>query len=184
MSKSYFEVFPVLNTEKLVLKEIKFGYVDDIYNIYKEEEVARHYAIEKFKKIEDAENLVKLYNSNYEKKRLIRWGIAFKDTPVIIGSCGFYDISSKKAKLAYDLNLNYQKKGVMTEALKRIIKFGFEEMGLNRIEVLVMEKNIASFKFLEKIGFVKEGILREYEYFKGQYHDLSVFSLLKKDFDK
>ena len=70
----------------------------------------------------------------------------------------------------------------MTEALNAIIKFGFQEIGLNRIQAVVMPENQGSEKLLEKAGFQNEGILREYENWgeKG-FVDVSIFSLLKRE---
>jgi ribosomal-protein-alanine N-acetyltransferase len=70
----------------------------------------------------------------------------------------------------------------MTEALRSIIGWGFHSLKLNRIEAMVMIENIASIKLLEKSGFLEEGILREYGFWKGKFHDLRLFSLLKKDY--
>jgi [ribosomal protein S5]-alanine N-acetyltransferase len=72
----------------------------------------------------------------------------------------------------------------MAEALQAIIRFGFEELGVNRFQALVMPGNMASIKLLLKLGFQEEGVLREYAHFKGAFHDLHCFSLLKKEFDQ
>ena len=67
----------------------------------------------------------------------------------------------------------------MTEALQPLIQFGFNDMKLNRIETTAFSKNKRSIKTIERNGFKKEGILRQRFYFKGQFHDLVVFSLIK-----
>jgi hypothetical protein len=70
----------------------------------------------------------------------------------------------------------------MTEALTALLEFGFETLGLNRIEALVMPDNAASFALLNKLGFSEEGLLREYDYFKDEFQDLICFSLLRREF--
>ena len=67
----------------------------------------------------------------------------------------------------------------MKEALDRIIRFGFEEMGLNRIQVTIMSTNPASIALIQKVGFKREGVLREYSRFEGKYTDEHVFSMLR-----
>ena len=68
----------------------------------------------------------------------------------------------------------------MTEALGLVLDFGFDRMGLNRIEAVVFRDNAASCGLLEKLGFEREGLLREYEYLRGRYEDMAMYSLLRR----
>jgi ribosomal-protein-alanine N-acetyltransferase len=63
-----------------------------------------------------------------------------------------------------------------------MIQYGFEGLGLNRIEAFVMPENLASMNALRKLGFREEGVLREYGFWKGQFVDLKCFSLLKREY--
>lgn len=72
----------------------------------------------------------------------------------------------------------------MNEALNAIINFGYEEMGLERIEALCELENKASIGALKKIGFSEEGVLRKYAYCKNQFQDLEILSLLKEEYKK
>ncbi|MDR1402923.1 MAG: GNAT family N-acetyltransferase [Tannerellaceae bacterium] len=72
----------------------------------------------------------------------------------------------------------------MTEALETVIDFGFNSLEINRIEAEVMQGNIVSEKVLEKSGFKNEGVLRQWMYWNGNYYDMTMFSLLKKDYYK
>ena len=72
----------------------------------------------------------------------------------------------------------------MTEALQTIIHFGFNELDINRIEAEVMQGNIISEKLLEKLNFVREGILRQWMLWNGQYYDMTMYSLLRTDYYK
>ncbi len=69
----------------------------------------------------------------------------------------------------------------MTEALEAMLRFGFDAMSLNRIEADVTVGNDASVRVLEKLGFQREGLLRQRGYWKGSYHDLWLFSLLRDE---
>ncbi len=72
----------------------------------------------------------------------------------------------------------------MKEALRAIIAFGFERMGLNRIEALVPAYNSRSIGLAESLGFKKEGVLRERSYFAGKYSDDVCFSLLRREWSE
>lgn len=69
----------------------------------------------------------------------------------------------------------------MSEALKRVLDFGFGTMQLNRIEALVFAQNIPSHRLLKKLGFKREGVLREYEFVKERFVDLTMYSLLRRE---
>lgn len=72
----------------------------------------------------------------------------------------------------------------MHEALEAVIDFGFENMGLNRIEAVVYPENDASMNVLQKHNFKKEGLLEEYTFYRDKFQDLYMFSLLKKNWLK
>jgi ribosomal-protein-alanine N-acetyltransferase len=104
-----------------------------------------------------------------------------------IGWCGFHTWYTEhaRAELGYGLyNDNYKEKGLMTEALKTVLEFGFGEMKLNRVEALIADYNIASIKLVEKFGFKKEGILRGHYFVDGVAEDSVIFGLLKSEYEK
>lgn len=69
----------------------------------------------------------------------------------------------------------------MREALTAMLAFGFGPMQLNRVEALVVPENTPSQHLLRRLGFECEGLLRQHGFWKGSFHDLHLFSLLKKD---
>ena len=71
----------------------------------------------------------------------------------------------------------------MRTALKSILDFGFVKMNLNRIEAEVWAENIRSVRFLEKLGFQREGLLRQAEYARGAFQDILIYAILKADFN-
>ena len=114
----------------------------------------------------------------------LRWGITLKDDGSIVGSCGFYKWEKdphRKAEMGYDLAPAYWGRGIMREALQAIIQYGFDEMNLNRITVLVISYNDRSLRLVDRLGFVKEGVMRESAYFDGRFIDDVLLSLLKRD---
>ena len=137
--------------------------------------------------VDDIENIKRLIAGMrrfFDEKQRIRWGIAQKQDNSIIGHCGFFDIDKYNccAEISYCLKSGLWGQGIMTEALDAMLKFGFEDYGLNRIAARVMKGNDASIGALRKLGFVQEGLLRESLYKNGRYHDLLVFSVLKSEY--
>lgn len=74
--------------------------------------------------------------------------------------------------------------GYGTEILKALVKFGFEDMNLNRIEAFVTPGNDASIILLKKVGFLQEGIVRERDLIKGKLEDGVIMAMLKSDYNK
>ncbi|KYG32257.1 GNAT family N-acetyltransferase [Alkalihalobacillus trypoxylicola] len=174
-------MFPTLETERLILREITKGDTNAIFTCFSNEFVTRFYGQETLLNIEQAEAMVNFFETNYKQKRGIRWGIEMKGYSEIIGTIGFnaWSPKHKRAEIGYEIHPDHWGKGYAFEALSKVIQHGFEEMRLTRIGAIVFIDNIASNKLLSKIGFRKEGILREYMYQNNQSYDTYVYSLLK-----
>ena len=101
----------------------------------------------------------------------------------LMGTCGYYDWNKtvRRAEIGYDLNPTYWGRGIMTEALHAVLKHGFEEMDLNRIQAIIDSKNTRSMKLVKRLGFKKEGVLRQRSFFNGEFRDDVCFSLLKRE---
>ncbi|MEO8393913.1 MAG: GNAT family protein, partial [Chloroflexota bacterium] len=118
--------------------------------------------------------------------RRIDWGITLKEPQTgLIGRCGFNYIlrQDRRASIGYDLGYAYWGKGIMTEAVRAMARFGFEVLNLNRIEADAAAENVGSIRVLEKVGFQREGLQHEQYFEWDEFHDLVLFALLKKDFE-
>ncbi len=178
------EGFPELCTERLELCAITRDHAEWYLRHFSIPEISEGQGFPPPKDLEDAREELETYIVGlFEKGLGYRWGIRFKGASDIIGSLGFYawDKEHERAKMGYDLRPEHWGRGIMTEAMKRAVRFGFEDMGLNRIEVTVIETNPRSMALVSKLGFAEEGVLREYSKIDGAYVDEHVFSMLRKD---
>lgn len=183
MTDEVFNVFPEISSERLNLREIKHEDVTSIYKLLSNPEVIKYDTFELFTNIKQAEDIIKWFSEEYKEKRAIFWGISLKNKTNIIGFCKCeIEIPTVRADLGYDLCPEYWNMGIMTETLSVIIDFVFHTLDINRIEAAVSTDNMASIRVLEKLGFVKEGVLRERSYWKGNYHDMAMLSILKKEY--
>ncbi len=176
-------MFPVLETERLILREITKADAAGIFACFSNENVTRYYGEETLQKVEQAEKFVEFFSKSYEAKRGIRWGIEIKGIKGIIGTIGFnaWSPKHKRAEIGYEIHPDHWRKGYTAEALSEILAYGFEEMEILRIGAVVYLENEASNNLLTKMGFKKEGILRDYMFQNGSTHDTYVYSLLKSD---
>ena len=181
-----YQAFPQLETQRLILREIRLEDAEAILRIFGDDEVTCYYHLETFTSIEQTRELIDGMADRFKNKIRVRWGITLKGEDVIIGTCGYptWVQSQFLGEIGYDLAQAYWNRGIMTEALAAVLQFGFERMELNRIEAMVMLENTPSMQLLRKLGFQEEGILREYGFWKGQFHDMKLFSLLRRDFVK
>jgi [ribosomal protein S5]-alanine N-acetyltransferase len=172
--------FPVLETERLNLREIKTEDAQNLFINFSNPEVMKHYGSELMDDIEEARGLIHSFHIGFEEEKSIRWGIQLKDTNNLIGTVGFHAISAKnrRAEIGYELNQEYWGKGLAKEAILKVVEYGFEKMRLKRIGAVVFLENESSSKLLLKIGFHKEGILRDYIVQNGNSYDTNVYSLL------
>ncbi len=179
-----FNNLPKLETERLVLRKLLYKDVNDIYSYAHDEEVAQYVMWDahhsELETLEFLNVVIELYNKNEPAP----WGIELKETKKIIGTIGFVSLESEhnKAEVGYTLAKQYWNKGITTEALKKVIQFGFEKMRLNRIEAKCIKENEQSIKVLLKAGMKEEGLLRQYLYLKKDFRDIKIFSILKSEY--
>lgn len=179
--------FPVLETDRLVLREIRIDDAETIYNYLSDSEVIK-YLEGSTDSIEEAKGYISWISEGYEKRTDIRWGIELKENNTLIGDCGLGHINEPKipTELGFMLSKKYWNKGYMSEVLKAILEYGFEELGLHRIQGWTHSDNIISSRLLLNNGFTKEGLHREFVYIwhRGIYFDADMYAILSKDYKR
>jgi len=132
------------------------------------------------KTINDTQKKIEQELDSFSKDESVYWAMALKETNEMIGGAGYWRIIKEhfRAEIGYQLMPEYWRKGYSLEALKAVIQFGFEKMGLHSIEANVNPKNTPSIKILEKLGFIQEAYFKENFYFDGKFLDSAIFSLI------
>jgi ribosomal-protein-alanine N-acetyltransferase len=177
-----FDTFPELTSKRLCFIEIKQKHLTDLFKLFGDSNVTKYYNLKTFDTEKDGQKFIDWYQKRFNEKSAIRWGIAIKGNSNIIGTIGLNNfIQNHRANIGYDLQTEYWNKGYVTEALKTIVDFGFKYLEINRIEAEVMIGNSASERILDKLGFTKEGILRQWMFWNEKHYDMTMYSLLKKD---
>ena len=177
--------FPVLSTERLDLIEIEQKHFGDIYRLFSNEKVLQYYKLHPLKSEEKVQILFDWMTRRYDDDQGIRWGIVIKNSQNIIGTIGYNSyIRNHRANLGFDLQTDFWNSGYMSEAIKAVVSYGFHWLDLNRIEAEVMQGNIVSEILLQKMNFKKEGVLRQWLRWNEKYYDMSMFALLKTDFQE
>lgn len=178
------KTFPVLETDRLILRQVTNDDANNLLTYLSDMDVLKYVGLEPFESIEDALDEISWYQSIFEKGTGIRWGISLKGKGEIIGSCGYLNRAEQhyRAEIGFELSKEYWGNGIASEAIRAVICYGFEQMHLQRIEALIEPPNFPSQKAVERLGFIREGLLRSYEHTCGKFDDLYMYSLLKQDF--
>jgi [ribosomal protein S5]-alanine N-acetyltransferase len=175
--------FPILKTQRLVLRQINTNDADAILSLRSNDEVMKYIPRPYLKNKQDALDLIAMFDDKIENGIGINWGIYFLDEPEkLLGIIGFYRMKPEhfRAEVGYMLLPEYNGKGIVSEALQKVVVYGFKDMKLHSIEAILDPKNKGSEKVLLKNGFVKEAHLIENEYYEGRFLDTLIYSLLNK----
>ncbi|WP_412459212.1 GNAT family N-acetyltransferase [Alkalihalobacillus trypoxylicola] len=177
---------PEIKTERLRLRKWKKEDLESLYAYGSNENVTKYVTWDTYSSYDDAERFIEQILQQYEQQQISPWAIEWRKTGDVIGNVDFvnWNIQDRRAELGYVLNESYWNKGVMTEAVKALIQFGFEKMNLVRLEAKCFEENIGSAKVMEKSGMLYEGKMRKYKYIKGIHQNIKIYSILKEDYDE
>lgn len=181
-----FSSFPELRTRRLLLREITLDDVEWYLRHFSTPEIIEGQGFAGPDGFEGAERELKRYFIElFARREGFRWGLQLKGKEGLIGSAGFHKWFPQvphRAELGYDLDPDFWGQGLMTEALSAIIGFGFRRMRLKRIELLTGPHNRNSMRLVRRLGFKKEGLLREHGLDEnGKPQDDIMFSLLKDE---
>ncbi|AGK53816.1 GNAT family N-acetyltransferase [Bacillus sp. 1NLA3E] len=174
-------MIPTLTTDRLILREITMKDTVDIFRIFSLKEVTQYYGVKTFTTLQESGNLIGTFSKSYQDRRGMRWGIERKDQKGLIGTIGFnlWSPIHRRAEIGYEIHSYFWNRGYATEAVMKIVSYGFENLKLNRIGAIVLSENEASIHLLKKLGFEEEGILRDYIYQNGESLDTYVLGLVK-----
>jgi ribosomal-protein-alanine N-acetyltransferase len=176
--------FPAIETERLLLREIVRADVPALFTIHGDPECMKWFGVDPLPDEASAQKLVEMFASwRTMPNPGTRWGIQMREPHTLLGTCGLFAWNRgwRKCTIGYELNPKVRGKGYMQEALRACIDWGFENMQLNRIEAQVHPDNEASIKSVERLGFKKEGVLRQLGFWNGQFHDMFQYALLSQD---
>ena len=176
--------FPVIQTERLLLREIVERDAEQILAMHGDPELMRWFGVDPLPDLAAAQGLIKRFASfRLDENPGTRWGIQARENNQLLGSCGLFrwDRNWRKCMIGYELSTHVQKQGFMRETLTAVMTWGFAEMALNRIEAMVHPDNQGSLKLLRQLGFVDEGRMRQVGYWGGRYHDMLMLSLLRSE---
>lgn len=184
MTDNLYVYMPILETDRLLLRKLTMRDAQDIYAYSRDPVVAKHVLWDAHTSIYDSRGYLRFMLRKYRMGEPASWGIEWKATRQVIGTIGFMWIQHENAsaEVGYSLSRQFWNKGIMTEALQEIIRYGFQSLNLNRIEAQHETDNPASGAVMRKCGMVKEGTLRQRLLNKGKFVDVDLYAILRKEY--
>lgn len=178
-----FKTMPELETPRTILRKIKTEDAQDLFEYSSNTEVTQYLSYN-HKTIEEAQHYIQDKVEKYAQGTCMIWGIELRENMKYIGACGFthWDTVNGIAEIAYTLSQDYWGKGIISEVVPKLFQFGFETMHLNRIEARCLAENAQSVRVMERNNMKFEGTLREQIFTKGSYHDVRMYSILKREY--
>ncbi len=177
-----FSPFPEIETQRLLLRRMTIDDAEVILYLRSNDEVMKYIDRERTKSLEEAKSFIDKIDASLNSNNGVMWGIVLKEKPgTLIGNIGYWRLIKEhyRAEVGYMLHPSFWKKGIMKEALLRVIDFGFNEMHLHSVEANINPGNEASAKLLESTGFIKEAYFKEDFFFDGEFRDTIIYSRLK-----
>ena len=147
--------FPILATKRLSLRQLKTTDGQAVFKIRSNEIVYKYIAKETQKTIKEAQAFIKKTNKGITNEAFLYWAITLKETQKLVGTICLWNFSNDKliAEVGYELLPAYHKKGIMNEALGKVVAFGFETLKLKSIEAFTHKENKASKTLLIRLHF-------------------------------
>jgi [ribosomal protein S5]-alanine N-acetyltransferase len=174
----------IMETRRLRLRPLREDDAPAFFNVWSDHETVRYFSFPPMKSAEQAKmRIVEKLQSSSSGKSVI-FVIETKDSGEVLGDCGMHNGEPRcqRAEIGYCLARPHWGNGYMTEAVKALIEYGFERAGLRRVEAGIDPRNMPSIQLVERLGFRREGYLREHWVTgEGEIADTALYGLIESD---
>jgi RimJ/RimL family protein N-acetyltransferase len=177
------EKLPTITAGRVSLRWLTEADVAALFSVFSDTEVMRYWSCPPFVEVDEARKLLAHIHDGFSRRVLFQWGVARRPDDLVIGTCTLFhlDADNRRAELGYALGREHWGRGLMREALTALLDFAFGELNLHRLEADVDPRNRSSIRALERLGFRREGYLRERWLVGGGVQDALFYGLLRRE---
>ena len=177
------DVFPALATTRLMLRQVADHDVEAVFEMESDPTAMRYWSKPPMQDIAEAQASVERAKGYFPARVALRWSIARPDDDRMLGHLSLFNFSeqSGRADIGYGLARRHWGQGYMHEALTAVVDFAFGPLGLRRLEADVDPRNLASLRAVERLGFAREGLLRERWQVGDEISDTVFMGLLARE---
>lgn len=175
-----FTPFPVLTTDRLILRSISHDDKPEMFFLRSDDEVMRYIDRPRAAVPDDVTPLIQKMLDAVAANEDISWAVCLRDDPKLIGYMGYWRIKKEhfRGEIGYAMHPSFQGKGLMSEAVRTVLDYGFNVLKFHSVEANVNPGNAASIRLLERNNFVREAYFKEDFYWNGKFLDSAIYSLL------
>jgi ribosomal-protein-alanine N-acetyltransferase len=150
-----FTPFPILITERLTLRQPEMNDEQEIFTLRSDSEINKYLDRQISNTINDARNFINKVNENTNNSESLYWAITLRDKNILVGTICLFAFSDEnyKCEIGYELLTNFQRQGIMKEAVEKVIDYAFNTIKVKKIEAFLHKDNQSSIKLLEKFSF-------------------------------
>lgn len=177
--------FPVLASARLRLRPYRDGDAEAMFALYSDPRVMRYWSFPPWTEPGQARDYLARAAAHAAQGIALPWAIADAGSDALLGTATLHSLQHEQGRgeLGYSLAPEHQGRGLASEALRLVLAHAFGPLGLRRVEADVDPRNAASCRLLERLGFRREGLLRERWRVNGETCDSALFGLLAREFD-
>ena len=174
---------PTLREPRLTLRTLTEADVADVLAVFSDPLVLRYWDGPLMTTQQVAMQYIERIHYGFRRRELMQWGIADGATGAVIGTCTLTHLSAthQRAEIGFALRQTRWRQGLGTEAVTTALDFAFDGLGLHRIEADVDPRNERSLRLLERLGFRREGHLRERYFMNGERQDAVMMAVLSDE---
>ena len=174
---------PTLTSPRVVLRWLEQSDVPALVEIFSDRRVMRYWSSAPWADQAEGVEMVESIRRCFAEGSLYQWGVALRSDDTVIGTCtlAHVDARNRRAEIGFALRRDHWGRGYMSEATHTLLQFAFEKLGLNRVEADVDPRNEASIRLLERLGFQREGYLRERWLVDEEINDTVFYGLLRRE---
>jgi len=186
MTNSNYHNLDSIQTARCLLRPIHFSDAPAILHLYSNPQVIRftehHFPMQN---LDEAEYSVHFYERGYREGWMYRWGVVLLETNKLIGTAGLHRINRdhRYCSIGYEIDSPHWNKGLSTEVVRALTRYGFIQLNLNRIEAELIPQNVASARVLQKNGYRYEATRRDRLRKRHTYYDIDIYGILRREWD-
>lgn len=175
---------PVLEAPRLRLRPYRMDDAQAMFALYSDPRVMRYWSFPAWVELGQAKVYLRRALDGMDSGELFPWAIAERDNDGLIGALTLHSLHAEqlRAEVGYSLSPAFQGRGMAAEALRCGLTHAFDDLGLVRVEADIDPRNQASARLLERLGFVREGLLRKRWRVNGEVCDSAIYGLLPDEF--
>ncbi len=171
------KVFPRLQTDRLLLRELTPDDRDGVFSNFSDVEVAKWFFEEPYTDIEQVDEIIQAFITEFEQAKGLTWAMVLTEDNEFVGTCGYGEIDlGSRGEIGFDLAKEHWGKGLMSEALAAVIAYGFDVLGLSEVEAHTYSANLRAIRLLTKLGFQVESVRGDSHYFSLSRQDWASLS--------